>query len=538
MRARLAGLLGVAIIAASCGSPGATPSASRTPTAAQTPSPSPFATAVQTANPLPTSTVDPTPSPAPAAEGRWEATGSMALARGVPRAVLLGDGNVLVVGNDEDRGCVRPDSVQSEIWDPASGTWSAGPTLNAPRADFAAVSVADGGVLVTGGVTAGRSSQSWSDDHQSYSSTYVYDPRDEPASWSRTGLLDRARTHPIAVALLDGRVLVAGGYYLAGREGSAGSASGVKLAAFRGPAGGPMANGVPFWDIAPPRIVPTFATVELYDPATGSWSGTGPLRYARVAAPAVSLVDGRVLVVGSARYGGGGNWNYTQPQPDYRAYETAELYDPRTGRFSLTDDLPAVDWSPLAKWGPYPVDSYGVTTPGTLVTLADGGALLVGQVTSWSIAALDMSGSTVRTLRFDPASGRWTLIDQIIEGSAYVDDETTSTEVIVGGHARDGALAVRLRDGRVLVAGGRDTGGSDAALTSAADLYDPATNMWLALPPMPEARADGAAVVLNDGSVLVVGGFGAKPTCSQTGDCSCGAGPTGLSTTVRFVLGP
>ena len=295
-----------------------------------------------------------------------------------------------------------------------------------------------------------------------------------------------------------------------------------------------MPAATPSWDIAPPTMALTYATAELYDPATGSWSAAGPLHYARVGAPAVTLVDGRVLVVGSAMLRQG--WNYTQPDVNARAYETAEIYDPRTGRFSLTGDLPAVDWSPLAKWGPYPVSSFGVTAPGALVALSDGGAVLVGQVTPWSILALDMMGSTVRTLRFDPATGRWALIDQSVTASVSV-GETTSTEVVVGGHSRDGSLAVRLQDGRVLVAGGGDAR-LDTPSTNAADLYDPVANTWLALPPMPEPRAGGATLLLPDGSVLVVGGQGGTPTCEQSGTCQCGEGATGTSTAVRFVPGP
>lgn len=532
MRARFAGLLGAAIIAASCGSPSATPSP--TPTAAPSISPSP--TVDPDASPSPGQTAAPTLSPEPAAEGRWETTGPMALARGLPRAVLLGDGTVIVVGNDDDvgYGCVRADSIQSETWDRASGTWSAGPSLNAPRADFAAAQVAGGGVLVTGGVTAGVTSQ-WGDQnkHQSYSSTYVLDPRTEPAGLSRVGLLDRARTLPSSAMLLDGRVLVAGGYYLDGIESGAAPASGIRLASYRGSAGGSMPGARTFGDVAPPHIAPTWATAELYDPATGSWSGTGPLRYARVGAPAVTLVDGRVLVVGSARVWL--SWNYTQAIVDDRAYATAEIYDPRTGRFSLTGDLPPVDWSPLARWGPYPVSSEGVRSPGALVALADGGALLVGEVTEWWVPALGRSGTTVRTMRFDPG-GAWTLVDERVQAS-NPDDPTAPIEVLVDGHARGDSRAVQLRDGRVLIAGGRVATGDEATPTSTADLYDPATNTWLELPPMPEPRAGGAAVLLDDGSVLVVGGDDGQPTCLQE-QCDCGEGSTGTSSAVRFIPRP
>ena len=529
MRARLLGLLGVMLVAVSCGSPSPLPSASVAPTSPLT-SRSPTVTTGASATPIPQATA----GPSEAAAGRWEATGSMVVGRGDPHAVLLGDGRVLVVGNDGDQfaDCVRPDSVQSEIWDPASGTWSAGPSLNAPRGEFAAVPVGGGDVLVIGGLTAGKTEYEYQWKHQSYSSTYIYDPAGTPPAWSRKGLLDRARTLPIAATLLDGRVLVAGGYYLSGDE--SGRAEGVVLAAYRGPGNGSQVEIAPPADVAPYHIAPTFASAELFEPATGSWSGTGSMHYARVAAPAVTLADGRVLVVGSASTHR--IWNHTEWRVDGRADETAEIYDPRTGRFRLTGDLPAVDWSPFVTFGPYPVSGGGVSDPGRLVALADGGALLVGQVTSWSISALDLGGSTVRTMRYDPAANGWTLIDQRVSGHDRTDDGTGTDpeEVLVAGHSWPASIAVRLHDGRVLIVG---DGGF------ATQLYDPSAGSWSAVTPMPAPRASGAAILLRDGSVLIVGGPGKNPVdeklaCSQDRTCQCGEESTGLANALRFIPTP
>ncbi len=441
----------------------------------------------------------------------------MATGRLAPRAVVLADGSVVVVG-DDGPGFVRASSIGSEVWDPVARAWSAGPSLNAPRADFAAVQVDGGGVLVTGGVNAGTSVESQQDHHQSYSSTYVLDPGNALATWTRVGLLRYARTAPVAASLQDGRVLVAGGYYLSGATGARGA--GIDLTVAR--PGGAGTAGRPLGDVAPPALVPALATAELYDPSTGAWSATGPLRYARVAAAATTLADGRVLVVGSAQ-GNGYWWNYSQPKVDARAYGSAEIYDPRTGRFNLTADLPPVDWSPLATWGPYSVNSDGVTHVGTLVPLDDGGALLVGQVTSWSVLALELSGSTVRTLRLDARTGQWTQVDQAIYGT-FTSGETETIQEILRGHTREGVVAARLRDGRVLFAGG-----SDIALTALSELYDPLAGTWSPTPPLPQPRGDGTALALPDGSVLVVGGYSGPRVC---GDCA------GLATAVRFVPGP
>lgn len=530
MQSRLLGLLGVMLVAVSCGSPSPSPSGSVAPTSPIT-SPSPTVTTGASATLIPQATV----GPSEAAAGRWEATGSMIVGRGDPHAVLLGDGRVLVVGNDGDEfaDCVRPDSVMNETWDPASGAWSAGPSLNAPRGEFAAVPAGSGSALVTGGLTAGDTTSAWpSMKHQSYSSTYVYDPTSTSPAWSRKGLLDRARTLPIAATLLDGRVLVAGGYYLSGDE--MGRAGGVVFAAYRDQGDGSQVEIAPPADVAPYYIAPTFATAELFDPATGSWSGTGSMHYARVAAPAATLADGRVLVFGSARPQR--RWNYTEWGVDGRAYETAEIYDPRTGRFRLTGDLPAVDWSPFVTFGPYPVTGGGISDPGRLVALADGGALLVGQVTSWSISALDLGGSTVRTLRYNPAANGWTLIDQRVSGHDRTDDGTGTDpeEVLVDGHSRPVAVVVRLDDGRVLIVG-------DGGFAS--ELYDPATGTWSVVTPMPAPRASGAAVLLRDGSVLIVGGPGKNPddeklACNQDDTCQCGEASTGLANAIRFIPTP
>jgi hypothetical protein len=76
-------------------------------------------------------------------------------------------------------------------------------------------------------------------------------------------------------------------------------------------------------------------------------------------------------------------------------------------------------------------------------------------------------------------------------------------------HARRvGATSVLLRDGRVLVAGGGDGTGR---LNTTAEVYDPGTDSWAFVAPMPIGTAAGGAPglfssVLDSGKVLVVGG--------------------------------
>ncbi len=63
--------------------------------------------------------------------------------------------------------------------------------------------------------------------------------------------------------------------------------------------------------------------------------------------------------------------------------------------------------------------------------------------------------------------------------------------------------AVRLNDGRVLVSGGSDSNG---VITSTAELYDPATNAFVATGSMTTPRAGHDLTLLPDGRVFAAGG--------------------------------
>src|SRR6266496_1086186 len=70
--------------------------------------------------------------------------------------------------------------------------------------------------------------------------------------------------------------------------------------------------------------------------------------------------------------------------------------------------------------------------------------------------------------------------------------------------ARYGHSAIFLLDGYVLIAGGHTTGGG---VVNTAELFDPITNTWQTLATtMADARADFTMGQLADGNVLVVGG--------------------------------
>lgn len=69
--------------------------------------------------------------------------------------------------------------------------------------------------------------------------------------------------------------------------------------------------------------------------------------------------------------------------------------------------------------------------------------------------------------------------------------------------ARYGHTATLLNNGKVLVTGGY---GGAGTYHSSAELYDPATNTWSAAPPMSTSRTSHTATLLRNGKVLVTGG--------------------------------
>lgn len=476
-----------ALLAACQGTVTVSPSASGGSNAASA-SAQPSLTPTSTTSPTALRTAEPTATPDPLGGG-WEAAGTMAVGNQGAHAVLLGDGRVLVVGGDRQS---EESSAKAELWDPETGAWHTTDSLNKPRADFAAVPMRDGRALVTGGMNQ---------TDQSFSSTYIYDPRLE--TWTKTGLLGTARTAPAAALLPDGRVLVAGGYFRIKPSFGQGTDPGTVLAASRpaSPLGAELA-GPRIADIEPPNVGAALATAELFDPASSTWSATDPMTYARSGASAVTLADGRILVVGSV----GSDSGVTV---DDRAVESAEIYDPATGQFSLAGRFPDIDRKALERQGaaganPVPDEDPWPSEGGTLVALDDGGAVLIAHAGWWKHV-----GEITRSFRFDGSTLSWSEIGQTY---VFIGEPTAKSLATRGVRRLTGAMAARLPSGRILVAGGagaipKGSRFSDTPTSAIAEAYDPTTNGWSALPSMPEPRSGAATVVLSDGSILCIGGY-------------------------------
>jgi hypothetical protein len=115
-----------------------------------------------------------------------------------------------------------------------------------------------------------------------------------PGTFSATGNMTTPHSGHTATLLTDGKVLIAGGLSL----------------------------GFPFFNV--------IATAELFDPATGTFTPTSEMTTPRSWHTAALLPDGRVLITGG--YSGAG-YNLLH------RLNTAEVYDPSTGKFAPTGNM-------------------------------------------------------------------------------------------------------------------------------------------------------------------------------------------------------
>lgn len=210
-----------------------------------------------------------------------------AVGRVLHTATRLQGGRVLFVGGTA--GLVGLDSLATTaLFDPASDIFLATGSLATSRQGHSAELLADGRVLVTGGIH-GTGLDTGSPLPQYLGSSELYDP--SRGQFSPTGPLTITRQHHTATRLTDGRLLVVGGVNQ----------------------GGPVAR------------------VELYDPATGQFSLGPLLSVPRFLHRATLLGDGRVLISGGSR---AGDRNATND-----SIAALEIYDPRTGRFESAGSL-------------------------------------------------------------------------------------------------------------------------------------------------------------------------------------------------------
>jgi hypothetical protein len=358
--------------------------------------------------------------------------------------------------------------------------------------------------------------------------TQTVSPSPTPApipQFVATGSTHTARMDATATLLQNGKVLIAGGSSSNGGTDALGS------------------HGL------------IFASAELYDPATGKFTTTGSMSVRRVHHTATLLKDGRVLIAGGFTCSSTLACN----NADVNALASAEIYNPKTGKFSPTGSMTTTRTSATA-----------TLLPDGKVLMAQGGKGLWAELynptsgqfvrtgkESWftnPTATLLSNGKVLLTggsgedppvaAHYDEASGKFTTISiaschgalvvkyngQVVR-RAWPDPVTALDDGHVlffdGGYletydpasgtcADNGFVSpdaqwldpsgTLLPDGRVLFVGGLfEPAGAYEMITAVAVLYDPVSGSHVAIPLL-AARSDHTATLLANGSVLIAGG--------------------------------
>ena len=443
-------------------------------------------------------------------------------------ATPLGDGRVLFAG-----GGTSPSTT--EIFDPWSGRFIASGKMTTARAGHVATLLPSGKVLLVGGDKAGTAE--------------LYDPADG----SFTAMtLPAGFGNPIRLA--SGKILTTGGVY--------DEATG-KFTAMSPPAGGAYVLAT----LASGRVLAVGPNgSDIYDPATGAWTPVPGAPTGLRSPTATRTRFGNVLVtmVEFCVSASGAPPGCSIPLFDFD--ETANA---GAGGFTrLSDSVGSIEEGPttvlLTNGSVLIIPSSGdgggpvtpmlydpqskttssdtmLTTPhrGATATLLPGGDVLVvgGDQTSVDLRVspgVIGTGGVMATARQGHAAirlrdGRLLVVDSAAVGNPgpiacvmgvcpVPPDQTRSAEiydpamhffsVTTGAPAFSRALALLalLPSGKVLVAGGYNSGGTYAAVPES-EIFDPATGSFHTAGKMLVGRWSASSAMLPDGRVLVVGGI-------------------------------
>ena len=325
----------------------------------------------------------------------------------------------------------------------------AGPNMRRARQAHAATRLASGKVLVTGGFAT-----------VILAHADLYDPA--TGLFTDTGDMVNPRQNHTSNLLNDGRVLLTGGH-------------------------GGVGGGTPL------------ATAELYDPATGTFSISGPVPMAtpRYYHTATVLPDGRVLVAGGLSSGAAAS-----------VVDAAEVYDPATRTFLACGSMGQARYRHTATLlpggtvlvtggyglGGAALDSAELYDP-ALGTFAPAGTMLAARCgqTATLLAAdgLVLVAGGLRRRRRSPAP------------SSTTRPPGPSAPPARWPTGRYFQTATALPGGKVLLAGGL----AATEDLSSAELYDPVLGTFTATGPMEASRYLDTATLLESGEVLVTGGW-------------------------------
>lgn len=238
-----------------------------------------------------------------------------------------------------------------------------------------------------------------------------------------------------------------------------------------------------------------YQSSQIFDPVTNGWTRAADLNIPRYNGKVAALPDGRVLIAGGV------------PRSGIELLRDAEIYDPTSDTWTITGSMAAaLPWF-------------------TMATLQDGTVLAAG-------GGYDDITAEV----YDPVSGAWSLagaltgaeqqftLTPLPDGRALAvggpfthhlyDPLTRTWRVTAQSHINAFfTTATLLLDGTVIVAGTNYSG-------LGSDVFDPSTETWQVTGNLVQTpRQHHSAARLNDGKVLIVGGYYEGGPCDE-GTCT------------------
>ena len=324
-------------------------------------------------------------------------------ARAAHAATPLADGRLLITGGMLENGQFHD---SAEIYDPKQKRFEVlRSRMTTKRVSHIAASLPSGKVLLAGG---------WSNRDAPTESAELFDPKN--LTFTSTGSLKDGRSGHTATVADDGRIIVIGG-----RSGSA-----------------------------------ILSSIEAYDPKQERFSKIGELKVPRGLHTATLLRDGRILVTGGMRDFG-------------RVTSSAELFDPIKGESVLLETGLSSER--------YKHDA---------LRLANGRVLVLG-----GSDARDRRGRSNEAEVFDPKKGVFEKVGSL----------TFARFKIQG-------TSVLLKDGRVLVAGG----------AARAEVFDPKSGQFTVVAgDLGDRFHFATSTLLESGETLIVGGYRFLPTSGPSG---------------------
>lgn len=415
----------------------------------------------------------------------WTMLPPPAFIRGIPTVALLADGRILVTGGvdfSDPTGFSFEYLLETEIFDPQTEVWQQAAPMRSASENQIVVPLQDGRVMIV---------------QPGISIPEIYDPAAD--SWTPTAPMSRIPLMPEAILLSDGRVLVTG--LIPGDIENYGNSERYD-------------EDTDTWIPIDPETgedleVPKFGA-EIYDPANDEWTTTGVMTGIRMSNTLTLLPNGSVLAAGGTNLGLNTTPRGDVPEESELSDQflvATEIFNPETNEWILGPDISEPRYDHTATLLPdgriflhggitirgdiqeiYPTDT------SEFITVPDAPAMPTVTPTA------TVESATAHPQKMPTPEPTFTPTPEARSETTPHPELMDTSEVIL---PRFGHYAWLLSDGRVLIGGGFTS--SVANDVEEFQIYDPETNSWLLITPDERQSTMTSIVKLSENRYMFIG---------------------------------